>query len=209
MRSSKQTSERPRWFAQTLREVGAFFQVHVDTVGKWRATWMPAKEPQGYDLSKIAVTRYQRLLESPQVSGVMDGGNEPDDLRGARLENVKEDTRGKKIANDAQQKQVLPRAEVERELVNWSIRFRTPLLALADTLALRAPGSQKAEVKAWARSEIVAALTGVRDMNVTGTRLADLIIEEAERIKSERDAKQKAKRQKTARKKATRTATTS
>jgi hypothetical protein len=209
MRSSKQTSERPRWFAQTLREVGAFFQVHVDTVGKWKATWMPAKESRGYNLSEIAKVRHQRLLESPQVAGVMQGGDEPNDLREARLENVREDTRGKKIANDSQQNELLPRAEVERALVNWSVRHRTPLLALADTFALRAPGNQKAEVKAWAKSEIVAALTRVRDMNITGTRLEDLILAEADRIRDERDAMQKSKKRRTARKKAMRTVTTS
>ena len=91
--------------------------------------------------------------------------------------------------------------------MQWSIRFRTPLLALAGDLANRVPGNQKAVTKKWADDQIRMALQQVLDINVTGTKMDDLILAEADRIRAERDAEPIARLKKPSRKKAKRKAT--
>ena len=106
-------------------------------------------------------------------------------------------------ANDATDELLLNRNDVEGRLTQWSVRFREPLLAMAVELSNRVPGNMKSSTKHWARERVEAALTRVRDLNLTGTAMRDLIVREGRRIEAERKPKRKPKTPKKTAKKRT------
>lgn len=181
------------WYAKSLAEVAKFFRVSLFTVKEWRA-WMPPKGPYGYDLAEIAERRYRRMQSSPQVSGVTGDGEMSDEdtlnLKAARLLEIQEHTRQMKLGNDADAGELLPKKEVEQRIVQWAVRFRAKLLAMATGLSNRVPGKLKASTKVWARNEIEATLRSIRDMQVTGATVEQLVLEEAAAIMESRKAEE-------------------
>ena len=165
-------------YAKTKRDIAAFFDVSYHTVNKdW--SWVPKREKHGYNLLVIAQIRHQRLSDAPSAN--IDSNN--NSLRTARVEKINEEIRAKRVSTDEKEGRLVSADAVRHDLVHWGIRFRDPLLALVNSIAAIVPGSVKAQVMHLVEEEVRAALIRVREMKFQGDTIADLICDEAERIK--------------------------
>lgn len=177
-----------KWTVQSLREVAEFFGVSYTTVRKdWRANGtVPEEKPKdGYDLRQITKNHVEQQVKVAQRTG--SPNNELRDRKtGHQASKAAEEVRKIRRENDLAEGLLLSRDEVERYLVQWAIRFRTPLMRLPDKVASRVPGSMKAAVKAEVADDVRAALKMVRDQRLTESTIGKLIVAEAKRIKAEK-----------------------
>jgi len=184
-----------RWTAKTIAEIAEFFGVSQTTVKtSWRPRDIVPTGPGPYDLKEITrayvkredrnalAGRTGRALSDSPPKGKGEGGLLIAKLQ-QQVEKLEEEKRKLRRENEAAEEALLDRTEVERYLVQWAIRFRTPLMRLPDKIASRVPGGQKAAVKAEVAADIHAALTMVRDQKLTSKMIRELVLEEAKRLK--------------------------
>lgn len=121
--------------------------VHARTVERWSETGeMPVEKSGRYHVAKIQAWRSQRTSRNRENGGAAAWGTPPDptssrdakrrdELREARVAELKLKIREREMSIQARQAELVPRDEVGRLLRDRGTFFRRQLLALARNLA--------------------------------------------------------------------------
>lgn len=147
-------------------------------------------EPKHYDLSAIAQWREQDLKRQHN-RGASDDDAEADKLitRRIRAAELKEAEAGawlKQMRAEQAAGKLLPSDEVSRGVIDWAVRIRTPLLALADRITNHVPGDLKPITKRLVGDTVRLTLKEAHDQGPLGKPIEELILEQAEKILEQR-----------------------
>jgi len=102
---------------------------------------------------------------------------------------LKEDIKTKQRENREADGELLPADEVERELAGWCAHLRREIEQLPTLCSHLAPSELKPAIHRMAESHIITVLTSAYNERPIGKAIDDVILEVAEKIKSERDDK--------------------
>lgn len=132
----------------TLAELARRLGVHERTVRRWHESGaMPTQRSGRYHVEDIRAWRSERTSRNRERSGAAAQGTpvtaddtttrprRRDELREARVEELRLKIREREIELEARQAQLVPREEVARLLRDRGVFFRRNLLALARNLA--------------------------------------------------------------------------
>ena len=187
--ASRSRADRPEWYARKIQDVADFFRLSYSHICKQRWFSEYAKTRKGYYLPDLAERRHGQVIRAPQA--LDEDGGKPESIHAKKLEEAHENVRRKRRENDEQEAELLRRNDVERALILWAVRFRSPLLSLSTKIASLVPGSQKATAERMVKDEVRNALIQVRDMRINGEPVEKLILREAAAIRKERAATKK------------------
>lgn len=158
------------WIVATYGELAEFFGVSRDTIRTEWAVWMPGKNGR-WDIREIVKARHERLMARR-------GGETIEDKEVARRTRLAEmgqaeaDERIKTLKADREAGRLLPAEDVQRQIVEWCVRIRTPLSALPDRMASIVPGEMKATIKKLAASQVQQVLKEAFDTGPLGEELS-------------------------------------
>ncbi len=150
----------PEGCVNTLEQVAKAFGKSVRTVGYWVKDGMPVERDGTYNLKTIQAWRSTKA-EKRGASGSL--FNQKTTWEIARLQ---EDVRKRKIDNDVKRGKLIPRATVEKELVNISLAMKRELLLLPNTVALKCVGQDARTIKTIVQGEVVNVLNRIAEAKI-------------------------------------------
>ena len=147
-------------------------------------------EPKRYDLSAIAVW-LQQDLRRQYKRGRSDGESDDDQIsrrriRDAEVLDAEAGAQMRRMRADQMAGKLVSTSEVRSEVIEWCVRTRTPLMALADEITSIVPGEVQAHVKKKVTAAVRRVLKQAHDSAPLGMSFEEVVLAEAKRINEQR-----------------------
>lgn len=158
------------WIVGTYAELAEFFGVSRDTIRQEWTAWMPGR-PGRWDIREIVKARHERALARGGIGDTLEDKEVARRTRLAEMGQAEADERIKTLRADREAGRLLPAEDVQRQIVDWCVRIRTPLSALPDRMASIVPGEMKATIKKLAASQVQQVLKEAFDTGPLGEEM--------------------------------------
>ena len=180
LQQASEAGSRP-WVVASRGLVAEFFGVSTQTIKDWKSNGMPGS-PGHWDLKEIRIWQDRRREQNVQAVG--------DQFAPVKGDILREEHRHKKLRNDNLDGKLVLVSEVQRAVVLWAVRMRSRMMSLPSDLALLVPSELKSIIKFKSDNTVRIALQEASDAEFYGDDIGHLIINEADRLKQQKQSSQ-------------------
>lgn len=165
-------AKKNTWIVGTYAELAEFFGVSRDTIRSEWTVWMPGK-PGRWDIREIVKARHDRVQQRVGPNDTLEYREVSKRERVAEMLTAEHMERITRLKADQAEGKLLPAEDVQRQIVEWCVRIRTPLSALADRVANIVPGEMKGTIKKLVNSQVQLVLKEAFDTGPLGHEVDD------------------------------------